>query len=99
MFYLCRTINNKTINKMKITSAIKKVSKALNVEPIKRGQFYRFEYGKECLEFAQNGSSDEITCISTCRIGDESCAMTDYFPNIWHNNVTQAIKFIIRHGK
>lgn len=81
---------------MKVSAAIKKVSKALNVEPIKKGQFYRFEYGKDCLEFAQNGTYDEVTCISTCRIGNESDSMTDYFPQIWHDNITKAIKFIIR---
>ena len=82
---------------MKVTAAIKKAKKATNVEPVKKGQFYYFTYGSEVLSFAINGRDEEgsnITCIKTARVGDEDNAMIDYFSGIYHDNLSQALKFI-----
>jgi hypothetical protein len=79
---------------MTIQNAIKKVTKAFNVEPVKNGQFYSFTVGQNVIEFAQNGRSNEITCISTRRSSDKDDLMTDYFAGTFHDNITQAIKFI-----
>jgi len=79
---------------MKLQTAIKKATKATGSQPNKNGIFYSFEFNNKILEFSKNGREEEITCISTRSKGDNADSMTDYFPNIWHNNLTQALKFI-----
>lgn len=77
---------------MKLQNAIKKLSKVTQVEEYAKGMF-RGVIGDSWVGFCRNGSSDEITCIHTMRVGEESDSMTDYFPQIWHDNLTQAINF------
>ena len=79
---------------MKLENAIRKAKKATESEPIINHRHYRFEFKGKYVEFSRNGGTDEITCICTARIGQESDSMTDYFPQVFHDNLTQALRFI-----
>lgn len=81
---------------MTVLNAVKKVVKTINVNPIIKNGMYSFTYNGQILSFFKNGSYDEITCIKTRRIGDESDAMSDYHAGCFHENITQALKFINR---
>ena len=80
---------------MKVENAIKKLSKYTELTPIldKEGIAHRWagKIGSTKIEFCRNGSSDEITCISTCPSHLERDIMTDYFPESYHRNLKQAI--------
>lgn len=78
---------------MKLSNAIKKLSKHTEVKHLGNG-IYSGVIGSYTVEFMQNGGGDEITCVSTCRLNDRPDSMTDYFPQIWHENLTQAINFV-----
>jgi len=82
---------------MKLTLAIKKAEKVTGAKAIVNGQFYSFIFGEEVLSFAVNGRLDEnstITCIKTRRNWDMDDSMTDYSAGCFHDNLTQALKFI-----
>ena len=79
---------------MTVSNAVKKVTKKTNVNPIVKGNEYSFIFKNNVLSFFQNGREDQITCINTRRVGDESNAMIDYHAGIFHDNITQALKFI-----
>ena len=80
---------------MKLSNALKKVKKELNLEPTVNRNFYTFKYKGEILEFLTT-KSEEIHCISTCNANDLPDSQTDYFPQTWHDNLTQAIKSLKR---
>ena len=80
---------------MTLTNAIKKVEKATGCKmQIEYGQTYSVSFNGQKLRFSKNGRSEYITCIHTARIGQEACTLTDYFPGVYHNNITQALKSI-----
>ena len=79
---------------MKLQNAIRRAKKATGSEPIINHGFHRFEFNGEYVEFSRNGGTDEITCICTASIGQESDSMTDYFPQVFHDNLTQALRSI-----
>lgn len=86
---------------MKLTAAIKKAQKITGQEPIKNGQFYFFSYKGHSISFAVNGrlSPDaDATNYKTSRNGQEDDVMTDYFCGTFHDNLSQAFKFIERMG-
>lgn len=78
---------------MKLTNAIKKLEK-LGLKVTKNGPFYRAEANTSRIEFFAQG--DSITCINTCSLKTEKerDSMSDYFPETYHQNLTQAIRFI-----
>lgn len=79
---------------MTLSNAIKKVEKFTGKTVQVDGQLHSVEHNNQVLEFFKNGREDAITCISTRNVGDESDSMTDYFPNIWHDNITRALNFL-----
>jgi hypothetical protein len=79
---------------MKIQNAINKVQKITGANCLKSGQFYYFSFNGHVLSFAQNGTDDSITCIHTKRNNEKDDIMTDYFCGTFHDNITQAVKFI-----
>ena len=82
---------------MTITKAIAKIEKNLNVKVQNEGQKYFAVYKREVISFYQNGRGNEITCINTARVGDVSDSMTDYHAGCFHDNITQAIRFLINY--
>lgn len=78
---------------MQVQNAIKKLEKAGFTVQENSGRFVARNSGHRQIEFLRNGRSEEITCIHTRKIGEQDDSMTDYFAGIWHDNITQAIKF------
>jgi hypothetical protein len=79
-----------------LTSAIKKAKKITGMEPIISGQFFYFDYKGYEVSFAQNGNSDSATCFYTKRIGQKDDYQSDYFCGTFHDNLTQAFRFLDR---
>jgi len=83
---------------MKLANALKKLEKlGHNVE--KNGNFFRVVIGEQSLQFCANGvvkPDADITCVHTCSLSMESehDSNTDYFPETFHDNLSQALKFI-----
>lgn len=77
---------------MKALNAIKKLEKATGNKISKNGNRYSIETQNDIIAFIEQ-SSGEIMCISICRKGLESCAMTDYFPQTYCDNISQALRF------
>ena len=78
---------------MKVTNAIKKLQKAGFTITREHG-FFTAEKPelRRVVEFAQNGTADEITCIGFRHKNDKSDSMTDYCATMFCDNLTQAIK-------
>ena len=89
---------------MTTENAIKKVEKLTGVKPVKVHHLYQAIIGNEALEFhtqkgwGKTADEEHITCISTRRKTEYSDSMTDYFPQTWHDNITQAINFALRYA-
>lgn len=81
---------------MKLSNALKKVKKELGLEPKVNRNFYTFKYKGKILEFLKN-SDDDIHCISTCNANDLPDSQSDYFPQTFWDNLTQAIKSLKRN--
>lgn len=79
-----------------VTNTIKKIEKLTGEKVNSDGNRFYVEYKGYILEFYKNGSYDDVVCISTMRKGLENDSMTDMFYNTWHNNITQAFKFLDR---
>ena len=80
---------------MKVTNAIKKLEKA-GMKVTNNGKFYRAEYDGGRIEFIdQMGSA---ICINSCSFNLEKQrdSQTDYSPECYHDNITQAIRFVSR---
>ena len=78
---------------MKLTSAIKKLSKLTKVE--KNGGRYSGVINGNIIEFRAYNSQEEdtgIICIRVRGIQDEDDSMTDYSAGVWCSNLTHAIK-------
>jgi len=90
---------------MKLSKAIKKIEKATGVTAKKIGHHYSAIIGTEVIEFhtqqdwQDKEGEESIVCISTRDVNQHSDAMTDYFPQTWHDNITQAIKFALIYSK
>lgn len=48
------------------------------------------------IEFFLNGTGPNATCYSTCRQDLHMDTQTDYFPQTFHDNITQCVKHIDR---
>jgi hypothetical protein len=79
---------------MTITNAIKKIEKATGVRVEKTNHRYQAIFNNQVISFAQNGRYEEITNIETRILGMDDDIMTDYFCGTFHDNITQALKFI-----
>lgn len=77
---------------MKALNAVKKLEKATGNKISKSGNRYSIETQNDIIAFIEQ-SSGNITCISICRKGLESDAMTDYFPQTYCDNISQALRF------
>ena len=82
----------------KLSNAIKKMQKLGEVK--NDAGWVTLDYKGYHLIITENGrpGSDEIATISTCSfsLAKERDSMSDYFPECYHNNVTQAIAHIER---
>jgi hypothetical protein len=76
-----------------LTNTNKKASKIAEVKSSYPGSFH-IELGDWILGWSKNGTYDEAVCFHTMRKGEKSDAMTDYFPQTWHDNFTQAYRFL-----
>lgn len=79
---------------MTLTNAIKKAEKITGQTPSIEGQFYIFYYKGHTISFAQNGRYDEATNFYTKRIGAKDELISDYFAGTFHENLSQAFKFL-----
>lgn len=78
-----------------LTNTIKKATKFNNgVAPKYTGCEYVFVYKGYEVSFHRNGREDSATCFYTKRKGDKDDIITDYFCGTFHDNLTQAVKFI-----
>jgi hypothetical protein len=82
---------------MTITKAIAKIEKNLNVKVQKLDHLYFATYGTRTISFFQNGREDQITCIKTGNINDRDDSQSDYFAGTYHDNISQAIRFVSRN--
>lgn len=76
---------------MKIENAIKKLEKIAPVKKNDNGLYTCKANDKDKIHFYEQGG--RVICIHTIHGDDTSDVMTDYFPQIWHDNITQAINF------
>ena len=88
---------------MTVVNGIKKLSKLGKVEKNECGEYWTIvedSEGKErYISFYVNGRNEpgaELCAIATKRAGEESDSMTDYFPETYHENLTQAIRSALR---
>jgi hypothetical protein len=79
-----------------LTNSIKKAEKLTGSKMRIAGGFYCFDYKGYDLSFARNGNEDEATNFYTIKDGSRNDYQSDYFPGTFHDNVTQAVKFIER---
>lgn len=76
------------------------IKKAAKIAPVQNnGNSYWIEIGGQVVGWMKNGTYDEAVCFHTMRVGEKSDSMTDYFPQTWHDNITQAIRFAQRYSK
>lgn len=79
---------------MTLTNAIKKAEKTSKQTATKNGQFYTVDYRGYTVQFAQNGREDAATNFYTRKHGVNDDLATDYFAGTFHDNITQAFKFV-----
>lgn len=77
-----------------LSKSIKKANKVTGMQPVICGQFFFYDYKGYTVSFAQNGTEDSATCFYTKKIGLKDDTMTDYFAGIFHDNLTQAFRFL-----
>lgn len=81
-------------DEMKIENAIKKLSK--HGEVITDGQNYHAVINGYEVGFCKNGGgSDRAICFHICKVGLKSDPCSDYFPQTFFPNLTQAINAVI----
>lgn len=77
---------------MKIQNAVRKIEKHTGSDHLENGMFHTFKYNGEVIEImAQKGN---VSTISVKNENDESDPMTDYFPETYCDNVSQALRLI-----
>jgi hypothetical protein len=77
-----------------LTNTIKKANKVTGQEPKMDGMFYTYLYKGYEVSFAKNGSSDYATNFYTKRANLKDDIYTDYFAGTFHDNISQAFKFV-----
>ena len=73
---------------MNLERALKKLK---DFKYTKKGNFYYFEINSQILGFCVNSFND-IFCIHTRNKNDLTDIQTDYFAEIYHSNLTRALK-------
>lgn len=76
---------------MTVENAIKKLEKVTGQKVQKDGVFYSVVKNGERIQFIA-GWSGNAQCISVCREHLQSDPMTDYFPQTYCDNISQAIR-------
>ncbi len=79
---------------MKIENAIKKLSKYGTVQ--ENGVEWWIERSGYIIAFLQNGTSGNTTCEYTRPAHLHSDSQSDYFVEQYHDNLTQAINYVLR---
>lgn len=80
-----------------LTSTIKKAEKVSGQTIQRNGLFYFVDYKGYNVSFAQNGMADEADNFYTTNTPrTENDHNSDYFPGTFHDNLTQAFKFVDR---
>jgi hypothetical protein len=79
---------------MTITNAIRKAEKITGSKSTQKGHFYCFQYKGYEVSFAKNGGQEYATNYYTRKNGFNDDLMTDYFAGTFHDNLTQAFKFV-----
>lgn len=86
---------------MNIIKAIAKAEKLSGAKHRKNGQFFIVPYKGYTVEFACNGRFEptaEATNFYTKKVGVEDDLQSDYFAGTFHDNLTQAFKFLDRYN-
>ena len=80
---------------MKLTNAIKKLSKIGEVE-YKNGCYMVWTgiESRRVIEVTKNGAEDEVATIRVRRDNDFDDSMTDYSAGSFFSNLSQALRFI-----
>lgn len=81
---------------MNFDNAVKRVEKMTGTPARVVDGKASFRYKGYRIEFFRNGGGPNATCFSTCRDNLQQDTMTDYFPQIFHDNPTQCVKHIDR---
>lgn len=83
---------------MKFSNAVAKAERVTGQRAVIRDGKCTIQYDGHRIEFFKNGGGDdpEATCYRTCRDNVHQDTMTDYFPQTFHDNITQCVKFIDR---
>lgn len=81
---------------MKFDNAFKKLSKYGDVRQDGTNRYYT-QIGYDYVSFRKQG--DDAVNFMTIGVNEKSDAYTDYFPQFFHDNLTQAIKFAINTAK
>lgn len=83
---------------MNVAKAIKKGNKITGTEvQVNSNGLHFWHYKGEVVAFYPNGRNtpeSTITCIQSHKIGDKSDSMTDYCAATFHDNLTQAFRFV-----
>jgi hypothetical protein len=82
---------------MKIENAIKKLSKYGKVEH--NDHEWWIERSGYIIAFLQNGTSGNTCCEYTRPCHMHSDSQSDYFVEHYHDNLTQAIDYVLRREK
>lgn len=84
---------------MTLKNAINKLQKLTNKKVQRNSQMFWLELNGNNIEFMANGkineddfSATDITCIRVKRSNENDDPMTDYYPGIWCDNLSKAIR-------
>lgn len=85
---------------MKLSATIKKATKLTGNPVTSTGQTFYTQFNGYTLSFCANGriedDNDAICFYTTKKPRTEDDMNSDYFPGTFHDNLTQAFKFINR---
>lgn len=93
--FVAASDTNQTKTTMTIQNAIKKLEKSGFSVAFDGNRFSAKGLRQYIVSFYRNGSSDQVTCIGVHKEGDECDSQTDYFPVIYCDNITRAIKLAL----
>jgi len=79
-----------------LTNSIKKAEKLSGSTVRIAGHLYCFDYKGYSISFFQNGRDDEATNFYTRRDDMQDDHQSDYFAGTFHDNITQAFRFVDR---
>lgn len=87
---------------MKLSKTIKRAEALTGNTVIESGQTFCFKHGKYTLSFCANGrvedDNDAICFYTTKERRTEDDMNSDYWPGTFHDNLTQAFKFIAKRS-